>query len=153
KQTFDLAPGTYELRFDLANSLGLNSMTVSLGGVYSEVFSLAGGQPFATVTRLITVPAATTGKLVFDHDGGDNDGLILDNVRLATVNDTSHLLGGTFTGSGIAATRVVNAATVNPGQGPGSLAVLGTYTQTAAGTLQVEIGGPTADSQYDQLQV
>jgi hypothetical protein len=85
---FTLAPGDYELRFDLGNnsSFGeLNTMTVSLGSVYSEVFSRQGVVPLDTIVRNITVTAPTTGRLVFDQDGGDNAGLIIDNVVLTSL--------------------------------------------------------------------
>jgi hypothetical protein len=81
---FNLAPGTYELQFDLAGSRrgDTNTVTVSLGTVYSESFTVASSQPFTRITRNITVGEAETGRLVFDHAGGDNVGLLLDKVKL-----------------------------------------------------------------------
>ena len=42
---------------------------------------------------------------------------------------------------------------VRPGNSPGRLTVNGNYTQSAGGTLQVEIDGTTAATQFDQLAV
>jgi hypothetical protein len=90
KAAFDLAPGNYELQFDIANNggplgLDLNLARVSVGDVYNE-FLIRMGFPnpraFTTVTRGITVAAATSGRLVFDQFGGDDWGIIIDNVRL-----------------------------------------------------------------------
>jgi hypothetical protein len=63
------------------------------------------------------------------------------------------LNGGVLNGSGRINGNVVNAATINPGDSPGVLTIIGNYTQTGAGTLNIEIGGTTAGSQYDQLVV
>src|SRR5207302_4166094 len=64
------------------------------------------------------------------------------------------LQGGTLAGTGAINANVTNAAVVSPGgSGAGVLTVTGTYTQTSAGTLDVDLGGLSADSQYDQLDV
>ncbi len=99
RTTFTLNPGVYELRFDLGNDPGfpgdVNTAVVSLGNSYSESFSREGyapGQgpppnvPLETVVRQITVTSPTTGKLVFDQAGGDNGGLVIDNVRLTQIS-------------------------------------------------------------------
>jgi hypothetical protein len=61
--------------------------------------------------------------------------------------------GGVLKGAGVINGNVVNAAAVDPGDSPGILTINGNYTQTAAGTLNIEIGGRTAGSQYDRLAV
>ena len=65
--------------------------------------------------------------------------------------------GGTYNlrGAGVlAATNVmgnlINSGTVNPGNSVGTMTVNGNYTQTAAGTLAVEIASPTS---YDKVSV
>ncbi len=64
-----------------------------------------------------------------------------------------NLLGGTLVGSGTLNANLTNAATVAPGASPGSLTVRGNYVQSAAGNLNIEIGGITPGSGYDQLNV
>jgi sugar lactone lactonase YvrE/plastocyanin len=51
--------------------------------------------------------------------------------------------GATFNNSGI----------VSPGASPGLLTVQGGYTQVSGGSLSIELGGTTAVSQYDRLDV
>jgi uncharacterized repeat protein (TIGR01451 family) len=64
--------------------------------------------------------------------------------------------GGTLSGSGIlnvSAATFTNAGTVNPGGSPGILTVTGAFPQTASGAVNIELGGTTAGSGYDQLNV
>jgi hypothetical protein len=86
KQTFNFTPGEYWLSFDLGGSTrgDTNSVqvTLSLGTLFDETFILDSSDPLATVQRLIVVGSDTSGKLAFSHEGGDNLGLILDNVYL-----------------------------------------------------------------------
>ena len=83
--TFTLTPGTYRLEFQLAGSPWFkNTVTVSLGTVFTEDFTLDSGVPFTPISRDIAVATATTGKLVFDHadNGAGGSGLLLDDIRL-----------------------------------------------------------------------
>jgi hypothetical protein len=61
--------------------------------------------------------------------------------------------GGVLNGAGVINGNVVNAAEVDPGDPLGILTINGNYTQTAAGTLSIEIGGRSAGNQYDRLAV
>jgi len=87
KTVFKLDPGKYRLEFDLAGSpsSGPNKVMVSLGDVYSEDLTLALKEPFRTIAHTISVPFSTSAKLIFAHVGGDNEGLLLDNVKLTQV--------------------------------------------------------------------
>ena len=85
KQSFNLKPGIYELGFAISgNQRGdvVDTVTVSLGTIYSEVFTKSSGDPFEPVTRTIRVTAPVSVPITFDHAGGDNFGIILDNVSL-----------------------------------------------------------------------
>jgi hypothetical protein len=91
KTTFSFNSGDIvELKFDLAGSQrgDTNSVTVSLGSLFSDVFTLNSSDPFTTITRSFTVVSATSAELIFDHQGGDNIGLLLDNVKLSVNRDT-----------------------------------------------------------------
>jgi len=63
--------------------------------------------------------------------------------------------GGALTGTGTINANVTNGGQVNPGgtDAAGTLTINGNYTQTTTGTLNVNIGGTTAGSQYGQLAV
>jgi hypothetical protein len=65
------------------------------------------------------------------------------------------LEGGVLGGSGTVQANVLNNAEVDVGQpgSPGLLTIVGDYTQTAGGVLVVEIGGPNAGTDFDQLAV
>ena len=83
-ESLTLDSGNYQLEFDLAGSArnDTNTVVISLGDFFVESFTLDGGEPFTTVTRQFRVAAPTSVRLSFDHTGGDNLGLLLDNVKL-----------------------------------------------------------------------
>lgn len=93
KVVFSLDPGDYELRFDLGGSARtaspVDTVTVSLGSVFSESFTLEYDDPLTTIVRNISVATASTGTLVFAHDGADYRGIILDDVRLTRLDASS----------------------------------------------------------------
>jgi hypothetical protein len=74
----------------------------------------------------------------------------------ATINGGSLGINwGSLSGSGTINASLTNGGQLIPG-GAGvaaTLTVNGNYTQTATGTLEIDIGGTTAGSQYDQLSV
>lgn len=86
--TFALPEGDYELSFDLGGSQrgDSNDVTVTLGGLYADTFTLASADPLGNVSVPVAVPAG--GALVtlsFENVGGDDSGAVLDNVKLASV--------------------------------------------------------------------
>ncbi len=87
KTTFALSPGTYELRYDIAGSQrsGTNFVTVGLGSIFSTINGALFDAPFLSITNTFSVTSPTNGKIFFDHFGGDNIGLLLDNVKLTYV--------------------------------------------------------------------
>jgi DNA-binding beta-propeller fold protein YncE len=86
KTEFKLEPGDYILEFDLGNyhSDNVNTVKVQLGDVFVETFTMESGSPFTHITKNIHVPGYTSAKLSFDHSGGDNFGIYLDNVKLSS---------------------------------------------------------------------
>jgi hypothetical protein len=90
-QLFNLLPGNYTLSFQLGGSTrgDNNSVTVSLGSAYNEVFTLASGAGLQNITRSVSLAsAAGAAALIFDHAGGDNLGLLLDDVALDFTRST-----------------------------------------------------------------
>ncbi|HND55657.1 MAG TPA: hypothetical protein PLV92_24750, partial [Pirellulaceae bacterium] len=71
----------------------------------------------------------------------------------ALPSNSVNLQGGVLAGAGTVHGNMTNGATVSPGGAgaAGTLSINGAYTQTAAGVLNVDLGGTTAGSQYDQL--
>lgn len=77
--------GTYTLSFDISgNQRGsaADSMQMTLGGFLNQSFSLAATAPWATQTFSFSVASNTSNYIVFNHAGGDNIGILLDNVSL-----------------------------------------------------------------------
>lgn len=89
--TYSLTPGTtYTLSFDLAGNQRTATgdtvtVQVAMGSVFSEVFSLATFAPFTTFSRSFTVASATVATLSFEGSGGDNVGMLLDDVVFASA--------------------------------------------------------------------
>jgi hypothetical protein len=84
-----LTAGTYSLSFDISgNQRGgaADSFTFALGGFLNESFSLAPSAPWQTITRTFTLSANSANNIIFNHAGGDNIGVMLDNVSLSKVN-------------------------------------------------------------------
>lgn len=104
KTTFLLSPGTCDLSFELGGSQrgDTNTVDVSLGILYSESFTLDSIDPLTLFTRTIAVSSAASAELVFDHAGGDNFGLILDDVTLICTEEVippdDRVVGGEILG-------------------------------------------------------
>jgi hypothetical protein len=86
RETFELPRGTYELSFKLAGMPRLsqqpNTVIVSLGGVFMERITLESYVPLQPYTRAITVHRDTRGTLRFQHLGGDDHGILVDDIQL-----------------------------------------------------------------------
>ena len=98
KTTFNFQAGdTLNLSFQLAGNRRNNltdSVTVSLGNLFSETFLLPGNQAFTNFTRSFAVTNATNATLDFKGIGADNVGLLLDNVTLTkSVPEPGSIMG------------------------------------------------------------
>lgn len=85
KQAFDLAPGNYTLEFLMAGNSQvpqLDTLDVSVGTAVSSRFILDWEEPLELRGVDFTVPATTSGKIRLEHHGGDNQGILIDAVRL-----------------------------------------------------------------------
>jgi hypothetical protein len=149
------ADATWEMQSDVslirgsggASSFTNNGTMVIPGGrvLSTEVaFDNSGVVEIAPGATLNAMYVATPGYL---QSGG-----------VTSVNGTLNALakvvldGGIVNGSGLIIGSVVNNAVVQPGDGMGTLTIDGNYTQSAAGTLGLQVGG-SLPSQFDRLQV
>ena len=83
--TLNLQPGTYTLSFDLAGNQrndDIESVTVKMGSILDEVYSLGRDDPFTTRTENFTINSETSVTLSFAGAGSDYRGMLLDNVHL-----------------------------------------------------------------------
>jgi hypothetical protein len=73
-----------------------------------------------------------------------------------TANTITIQSGARITGAATLNASVTNSGTIDVGGGPGvagTLTINGSFTQTSTGALNVEVGGTTAGSQFDQLVI
>lgn len=119
----------------------------------------------SAVSQTMDVPLINTGTL--DVQSGSllvngfsvNDGRLIigGGATLATGGAAlSNAAGSTLQGSGtldVGGATFTNSGTVGPGTSPGALTIAGNFTQTAAGHLQIELGGTTQGTTYDLLRV
>lgn len=85
KATFDLAEGDYTLEFLMAGNsqeAGVDTLDVSVGAAMSERIILDWEEPLALRSFDFTVSSATTGKIRLEHLGGDEQGILIDAIRL-----------------------------------------------------------------------
>lgn len=85
KQTFDLDPGDYTLEFLMAGNnqaAGVDTLDVSVGSALSGQFVLDWEEPLEVRGVDFTVNDATTGKIRLEHRGADEQGILIDAIRL-----------------------------------------------------------------------
>ena len=98
------------------------------------VMTIAGGSTFAVGGTYTQTTGTTT----------------LDGTLAARTAD---IQGGLLQGSGTVNGDLTNAARLRRRRVAGHFTINGGYTQTAAGSLDVEVGGPVPGTQFDQLVV
>ena len=101
-----------------------------------------------------------SGTVIFQGNGAgftgtytvDTGTLTLDNTLGSTSGPCTVVTnyGGTLKGSGMLVGTLNNSGTTNPGDSPGTLRVVGSYTHTSTGSLIAEIASP---STYDKVVV
>lgn len=112
--------------------------------------SLSAPGPFRNEGSLTIDAGSTFRTVVGDYtqtSGATTVNGSLDPAGLLDIQD------GLVSGSGILLADVRSAGRLSPGRSAGILTVAGSYTQLAAGILDVELGGRTAGTQYDRLAV
>jgi hypothetical protein len=142
----------------IANALANFARNSSTGN-----FTLSGGQTLTTSggftnAGTLTVARGSTFTLnssgSYTQTGGTTtvDGTLKSSVTTAALN----LNGGSLFGTGTLGFGVVDASILTPADSKtsaGILTVSGTYRQNSGGALNIAIGGTTAGTKYDQLNV
>lgn len=88
-----LSAGTYVFAFDLGDTnfafsqTDPNSMIASVSGVFAETFTSddTNASAFVSISRQFEVTTDTVVSIGFSGSGGDNHGLVIDNVSLTLV--------------------------------------------------------------------
>ena len=114
--------------------------------------TLDGSGSSATNAGSVTVESGGTLSVSTDYDQSAGSTTLIQGV-FSGVN--LNVDGGTLSGIGVVNANVTNSGQVIPGGtgAAGLLTIDGNYVQSAAGSLDVELGGTMAGSQYDQIAV
>jgi hypothetical protein len=124
-----------------------NAGSVTIGD--GSTFTATGGYTQSTGATYVSAGAALTSTGGVNIQGGVLSGSGTINASVTIQN------GGTLSGSETINGNVTNAGLIEVG-GAGATGVLminGNYTQTGTGILNIEIGGASAGSGFDQLRV
>jgi hypothetical protein len=133
-----------------------NAATGKLTLSGSQSLTTAGGS--VTNGGMLTVSNGSTltiggSSFLFTQTGGTST---IDGTLTSSTASTFNLNGGSLFGSGTVNYSLVDKATVTPGDSAtktGILSVKQTYTQGSGGVLNISIGGNTAGTQFDRLNV
>lgn len=85
KSAYPLAAGTYMLDIVMAGNNQVekpDTMTVSVGSALSQQVIRQARDPFQLYSFPFTVAAATSATIVFDHQGTDQQGILIDAIQL-----------------------------------------------------------------------
>jgi hypothetical protein len=114
------------------------------------------GQPSTNTTVAGPSADSSVASLVVGSGGNSTAStttLVVSSGIISTARGTTIRRGGRLTGNGEVGGFVYNAGSVVPGEAIGVLNVDGNFMQDEAGTLEIELAGIAAGSQYDQLRV
>jgi hypothetical protein len=92
--SLNLAPGTYELSFDLIGSQrGLDSSTEVIFGSYDQTFNLASGDDTSgIVDTFVTITGGPIQLQFIDLVPNNEGGALLDNIQIASTPEPGSLL-------------------------------------------------------------
>jgi hypothetical protein len=151
---FDLTTNAARLRIagagtQILDSNGNNALAGFTTNTASGSFSVGAGYNFtvpgtftnAGALNIMSGAAFSTGSGDYSQSAGTT---MVDGTLTA-----AHVVinGGRLRGTGTIAANVTNAGVVIPGDAPGTLTIQGNYTQTAAGALDINLGGAGGNSQ------
>lgn len=157
--------------FDGSRNLFVNSGTMTIqSDIYwwTDSFATSTFNNRGTITKTAGNDNSQLGVGAFNNSGtiNCNAGLIdlgaafkqtsgSTNLLGGNIGGTLNISGGAVSGAGIIEGTVNNTGgIINAGNtGVGILVVTGDYTQGASGRLEMDLGGRTAGTQFDQLQV
>lgn len=152
----NLASGVFEFRGDgsvtTAGGTGANPQFNNVG-----IFRKSGGAGTSVISATLAFTNSgavevQSGTLQFLRGFTQTAGTTMLNGGSLTSSSAIGIQGGSVIGSGTLNGALSNAGQVQPGNSVGTLTVTGAYSQSAAGSLEVEIGG-RSPGEFDQLAV
>jgi T5SS/PEP-CTERM-associated repeat protein len=137
-----------------AGSQWKNVRNVTLGRAGGNSTLSVKNQATMQVNRALTVLPGNIVDVGVDPTPTNNGFLNIGEPAAAAPGTVRVGAGGTLTsGSAINGHLVNDAGTVRPGNSPGILTINGNFSQSAAGTLEIEVGGLAAGTQHDKVVV
>jgi hypothetical protein len=118
-------------------------------------FAADAGDPFGGDTAFVNNGTVTvqSGELAFGPRYTQNGGLLhLAGGNVSTTGTLAVAAGG-LSGSGLITGSVALGGQLDLGSTPGTLTIAGNYSQNVTGTLSLKLGGTTAGTTYDRLNV
>jgi hypothetical protein len=137
----------------------LNDQGIQGNGLFNNAGTLVKTTGTGTTTFAAGIAISNNGGMVDVESGtlsvaGDytqnSGGTVLAAGATLAAGGTVNILAGMLSGSGTVSGDVVNSGHIDP---LGILTIQGNCTQTAQGTLNIEIGGTTAGTDYGKLVV
>jgi T5SS/PEP-CTERM-associated repeat protein len=139
---------------------GNGTLTIADGGRVESGHAYVGYVAGGSGAVLVSGPASSWQAAGFVYVGSSAPGsLTVNNFGGSpasggvSASDFDVGFEGVLKGFGFLSGAVQNSGLVAPGDSWGSLDIYGAYSQSAAGKLEIELGGTTPASQYDQLKV
>jgi T5SS/PEP-CTERM-associated repeat protein len=140
----------------------INSGNLTVGNLGEGTLIITGGGSVSSAEAFIGDGGIGTAAVSGTDSLWSNSSLIVGSTGTLTVTDGGVVTvdnnltveaGGELGGNGQIVGNVNNLGAVAPGTSPGALSVMGNYAQPATGSLEIELAGTLASSQYDQLLV
>jgi T5SS/PEP-CTERM-associated repeat protein len=134
---------------------GAGSSLMQIGGSATTIGHSATGSASLLVQNNSSFTSGTGVILVEDTGTIElNSGAVFDALGTIELSGGSfNFLGGTLHVDQFIGDLVNQGGTLAPGHSPGSTTLHGDYTQLAAATLEIELGGTTMGTQYDTLDI
>jgi hypothetical protein len=149
------ATGTIDLQSDadFYHQSGTTSIFNNAGTLTKSVGSSADSSDISAIFNNTGTVNLQQGTLSFANGYTQTAGSTLLSGGRLTSNTAIALQGGSLSGFGTITGNVFNASQINPGLSTGILNISGNYTQAATGVLNIELGGRTAGTTFDQLNI
>lgn len=146
------------------NELFKATGTTTMSGTGTEAFINNGvlNKDTASTTTTLNIPAENNGEILINAGNlvfgqgitnGTDTTVTLGNGNLNPGTTYTLNTGDSLVGSGYLQSNLVNGGMVSPGSSPGVINISGNYTQQESGLLNLELGGTSPGTGYDQLAI
>jgi hypothetical protein len=148
--------GMWDCQNDVVMNLVFGGTAAFNNALIGSIFQKSVG----TATTQVQIPFNNAGNVqalaaTLQFSGGytQTAGATTLNGGAVSSTTTMNINGGIVSGFGTMTANATSAGIVTPGLSPGILNEAGNYTQTSTGGLNIELGGLTPGTQYDQFNL